>query len=371
MITRRQLLAAFPLTSHAATKAALPKGKPLVAFHYQASFSPQALHWYTSFQHLVTGAILDDKTSDSLRVNNTKLIAYEWSSGFYTGDAVSAPLDWQAQVTAKRKDWLLTPRPLTGAAAEGGRVAEWYNFANSELRKARAQFLAGRLRKAGYDGYFFDTVGIEQIPEPAKRAFAAQHPGLDYNVGQGEFFKELRKAMPGKIIFLNQGFRHADALLPHADFDLSESYFTHIEGQAGTALREWDSSDKPWEAIKTPMAQLVLPAAKKYPHVRFVHVNYASAGAVLTEKAAQHSFVGAKLYGHDSYLIVPSSPESEESPVYGYDLGRPMGQIVEEAGIVGREYERAVVGYRFGVGKLQLAGAAVPASMGSFIVHKG
>ena len=86
MITRRQLLAAFPFTSYAATKAALPKGKPLVAFHYQASFSPEALHWYTSFQHLVTGAILDDNTSDSLRVNNTKLIAYEWSSGFYTGD---------------------------------------------------------------------------------------------------------------------------------------------------------------------------------------------------------------------------------------------------------------------------------------------
>lgn len=348
MITRRQFIGGLPIAAHASQTTHIAKvpHRPLAAFHYQASFDEKALNWYTRFQHIVTGAILDAKTSSALQRNASRLIAYEWSSGFYTGDAVSAPLDWQARVVANRVAWLLTPQPMTGAAAEGGRVAEWYDFANPGLRKARAQFLAARLLQANYNGYFFDTVGLEQIPEPAKKAFAERHPTLDYNVCQGEFFKELRAAMPGKIIFLNQGFRHADALLPYADFDLTESYFTHIDSQTGTALRPWDSAAKPWEAIKTPMAQLVLPAARKFPNVRFVHVNYATAGAPLTERAAHYGWVGAKLYGHDSYLIVPGSPSAEESDCYNYDLGKPVGPLIEEHGVVSRAYEKGVVGYK-------------------------
>ena len=341
-----------------------------MAFHYQASFDQRALAWYTRFQHLVTGAILDPKTSTSLRRKGSRLIAYEWSSGFYAGDAVSASLDWQARVTSKRNDWLLTTKPMTGAAAENGQVAEWYDFADPEFRKARARFLAARLMEANYDGYFFDTVGIEQIPDPAKKAFAARHPKLDYNVCQGEFFKELRAAMPaGKIIFLNQAFRHADALLPYADFDLSESYFTYIAAQK-TALRPWHDTVKPWEAIKTPLEQLILPAAGKYPKVRFVHVNYAAAGAPLTPNAALHGYVGAKLFGHDAYLIVPGAPSEEESGVYSSELGRAKGELVEQPDLVAREFEHAVIGFRTDAGLKQFRGVSLPPSLGAFIAWK-
>lgn len=370
-MTRRELLAGASLASSAAGASPnAPAAKPFLAFHYQASFDQRALAWYTRFEHLVTGAILDPKTSTSLRRHGSRLIAYEWSSGFYTGDAVSAPLDWQEPVTAKRSDWLLTAKPITGAAAENGRVAEWYDFADPDLRKARARFLAARLVEAGYDGYFFDTVGAEQIPEPAKKAFAARHPTLDYNVCQGEFFKELRAAMPaGKIIFLNQGFRHADALLPYADFDLSESYFTYIAGPK-TALRPWDDKAKPWEAIKTPLEQLILPAARKYPNLRFVHVNYAAAGAPLTSNAALHGYVGGKLFGHDAYLIVPGSPAEEESGVYSSGLGRPKGELVERIDLVAREFEFAVIGFRIAAGAKQFRGVSLPSSLGAFIAWK-
>lgn len=370
-MTRRELLAGASLASSAAGASPnAPAAKPFVAFHYQASFDQRALKWYTRFEHLVTGAILGPATSTSLRRNGTRLIAYEWSSGFYAGDAVSAPLDWQERVIGKRADWLLTPKPVTGAAAENGRVAEWYDFANPEFRKVRAQFLAGRLVEAGYDGYFFDTVGIEQIPEPARKAFAERHPTADYNVCQGEFFRELRKAMPaGKIIFLNQGFRHADALLPYADFDLSESYFTYIAGPR-TVLRPWHDKAKPWEAIKTPLEQLILPAARKYPNVRFVHVNYAAAGAPLTSNAALYGYVGGKLFGHDAYLIVPGSPAEEVSGVYSTGLGRPKGELVERMDLVVREFEHAVIGFRIEAGAKQFRGVSIPASLGGFIAWK-
>jgi hypothetical protein len=195
--------------------------------------------------------------------------------------------------------------------------------------------------RSGYDGFFFDTLGFEQLPAAAQQAFARRHPGADYNRCQGQFLAALRRRMPaGTLIFTNQGYRHAAEFLPHADLDLTESYFTFLSGSR-TRMR-------PWEAIRTPMVELVLAAQRQFPDVRFVHVNYAAAPA---EGAAVYSYAAAKLFGHESYLIVPGDSASEEHDVYSADLGKPLTAGYEEdaaAGAVWRRYEFGAVAIHAG-----------------------
>lgn len=333
------------LAAAARQPAAGPADFP-VAFHYQAHFAPRQLRWYTRFGALVTGAILPAATTDALRnagrAAGTRLIAYEWASGFYQGDAVSAPLDWQRECESRAAQWLITPKPVTGNAAEHGRVAHWYDFASDELIRARAAMLAERLARSGYDGYFFDTVGEQCLAPDVLAAFRRRHPGMDYNAAQGRFLARLRSLLPpGKLIFLNQGYRHADHLLPHADLDLSESYFTYLGPGGATAFRPWHDASKPWEAIRTPLEQLIEPALRRHPHVRMVHANYA-AGDESARRSARYSAAAARLFGHRAYTIVPGKPEWEEDDTYFTELGAPAGPIESNGGAVWRRFQNGL-----------------------------
>ncbi len=82
-ILRRDLLLAFAANLGSA------QGRGSIAFHYEAVFPPDAVTWYTRFETLVTGAVLAAGQMKQLRRNGSRLIAYEWSSGFYPGDTVS------------------------------------------------------------------------------------------------------------------------------------------------------------------------------------------------------------------------------------------------------------------------------------------
>ena len=345
-ITRRALLAGL----------VKQPTKPAVAFHYAAHFSAREVAWYSSFEILVTGGILTPEHSALLRGGGSRLVAYEWSSAFYPGDWVSAAESWQKRM---RPEWLLTRVPVTGGAAENGKPAQWYDFANPDLVAARADYLAARLAQAGYDGFFFDTLGWEQLPPPVQAAFLARHPGVDYNASQGEFLKALRQRLPaGKLIFTNQGFRHAESFLPHADLDLTESYFTYVSGTE-TKFRPWHDPAKPWDSIRTPMVELVGAAERKFPHVRFVHVNYAHR---TSPRAAMYSYAAAKLFGHESYLIVPTNAQAEEHAVYQSSLGRPLTASFEEnaaAGAAWRRFEGGTVAILSGPKPFAIPGTAL------------
>jgi hypothetical protein len=320
-----------------------PTERAPVAFHYQAVFDERALAWYSRFDVLVLGGILEPQQIRRLRsAGARRLLAYEWSSAFYAGDAVSAPLDWQQRVQARR--WALTTEPVTGGAAEGGRGAIWYDYANPDLRRERAQYLAARLLAAGYDGIFLDTLGFEQLPPPVRQAHAARHPGVDYNLGQSRFLQQLRRLLAGRALFLNQGYRQPDLFLPYADFDLTESYFTALDNNGGTLFRPWHDAAKPWESVKTPIEQLILPASRRFPNVRFVHLNYAAGSPELVRQAAFYSFACAKLFNHDAYLMAPGAAPLEEATCYFLPLGRPLEPTYQEAsGRVSRRFEGGTV----------------------------
>jgi hypothetical protein len=247
-------------------------------------------------------------------------------------------------VAGHAEDWLIRRQAEGGGAAEPGKTAPWYDFADSKLVSARVNHLASLLRREGYDGFFFDTPGSEYLPLPIRRDFDRKRPGALYDSHMGAFFSALRRALPkDAIIFTNQGYRHAAELLPHADFDLSESSFATVSA-GETVLRPWHDHAKPWEAIRTPFRHLISPALEAFPKVRMVHVNYAAGPAETAERALVYSHCCAKLFGHDSYLIVPSDSSLERGEAYFEQLGKPAGEIVEEsASVVWRAYENGVV----------------------------
>jgi len=317
-----------------------------VAFHYEAFFPEPELRWYTRFETLVTGAVLEASQRRALREGGVgKLLAYEWTSGFYPGDPVSASLDWQSRVRARREQWLLTETPVGGAAAERG-PAEWYDFANDDLVDARARHLAGLLDSSGYDGFFFDTPGVQALPRVVANAWQVRNPRLDYTEQVGRFLRHLRARIGDKrIIFTNQGYRQADQLLPAANFDLSESYFTYVKPGDGTGFRPWHDPDKPWESIFTPVDQLISPALAKFPNVKMVHVNYAGGATSMKNRALRYSWACARIFGHEAYLMCPDDPYSERDEIYFADLGEAEGPWEQNPArtIVWRRFQRAVV----------------------------
>lgn len=340
-LTRRSTLGILAGTLAYATSGA----SPAAAFHYSADFNPREVEWYSRFRLLVTGGILSPSVTAKLLAAGCRLVAYEWSSAFYPHDPVSAPLEWQRQVLAKGSDWLLSTVPSGGGAAEPGRTAYWYDFASPDLCRSRAQSVASRIIQNGYAGAFLDTLGFEQLPPLMQDQFRNRHPGLDYNQSQSNFLAELRAALgPSRIIFSNQGYRAPAAFLPYADYDLSESVFTVVIGNR-TVYRPWNDHSKPWESIRTPMENLIMPAARAFPHVRFVHLNYAGGDAADLERAALYSYVAATLWNQDNY-VVSTAAISEEYLAYFTDLGNPVtDSYVEdiENDLVWRDYENATV----------------------------
>jgi hypothetical protein len=344
-ITRRAVLlsTASSILAPAQTSAA---GK--VAFHYSAIFSEAQLSWYARFKMLVTGGVLSREQSQALQDRGCKLVAYEWASGFYPGDSSSAEPSWQKTVMS-HPEWLLNSQPVGGGAAAPGRTAFWYDFSNLQLVDARAAYLAERIRANRYAGLFLDTPGFEYLPAVIQQAFTQRVPGVDYNQAQGAFFAKLRQYLGSGIIFLNQGYRHAEHFLPYADYDLTESYFVASTG-TGTQLKPFHDPATPWQSILTPMEQLVMPASQKFPRVRFVHLGYAAGTQEQMNRGVRYNFAVAKLWNHDGYLVAPELG-GEQGEVYFNTLGKPVTRsYVYEADkrVAWREYEGGVVAINCG-----------------------
>jgi hypothetical protein len=327
-----------------------------VAFHYGAAFGRSAVDWYTRFTLLVTGGFLSREESRKLMDRGPKLVAYEWSSAFYPADAVSANLTWQTEALKHMSKWLLNTQPVGGGAATPDREAWWYDFADPELRVARAAHLATRLSVSGYSGLFLDTLGFEHVPPDLRAVFSARHPGADYNREQAAFLGALRTALgPDRILFLNQGYRQYKFFLPYADFDLTESYF--VGASAGKPyFRPWHDPSDPWNSILTPMEQLVRPASQHFPGIRFVHLGYAAGSDATTRRAIEYNYAAAKLWDHSAYLVA-ENPATEHDEVYFADLGRPLSATYShdpDQHVAWRQFDGGIVALNAGPGKASI-----------------
>jgi hypothetical protein len=344
-MTRRATLLSITQASLFRPLRAAQSGRGRVAFCYSAVLDNAAMEWYTRFELVVTGGILARQETQKLLDRGCRPVAYEWSSAFYPGDPVSAPLEWQNVVLKEPDHWLLHPRPVGGGAAAPGRTAYWYDFANPEMVRQRASDLAGRIIANGYAGVFLDTLGFDQLPDEMRSEFITRHKGVDYDRMQGSFLASLRARLgPDRLIFSNQGYRQATHFLPHVNLDLTESYFTAVSGNA-TLFRPFNDSRRPWESIYTPMEQLVAPASRRFPMVEFVHLGYAGGTANEIRRAISYNYAAAKLWNHQAYLMM-SSAQTEQDQVYFADLGRPVSStfsVDERQRVAWREFENGLV----------------------------
>jgi hypothetical protein len=318
-----------------------------VAFDYAAISSVPDLEFYSKFDLLVTGGILAPDQSRVVRSGKTRLVLYLWSSAIYPGDATAAERVWEEKLRKNSKSWLIRPDPVTGGAAAAGRGALWYDFANSELASALAEYMHGLVGQNEYAGIFLDTLGFQSLANELQAEFRNRHPNADYDQCQGEFISKLRKVLgPQAIIFTNQAYRKPEFFLPHSDFDLIENSATFINSDQTTGFRPWLQRGNEWESIEVPMTQLVMPASRSFPRTEIVHINYARGDKSTCEHAVSYSFACAKLWNHISFVSPPDLQTAIPSNVYFQDLGTPLTPSYEEdrdAGVAWRRFQNGVV----------------------------
>jgi hypothetical protein len=329
-----------------------------VAFHYEAVFPPVQARWYRRFRILVTGGILSRAETEKLQRDGAHLLAYEWIAGFYPDATYSAAAKWQQSLIQTKSSLTLNSSPLEGGAAMPGKGAFWYDFGNPELILHRASQLSDAIVSSGYAGIFFDTLGWDHLPRSVQARFRQLYPGLDYEAQQGRFLKKLRELLPPqKILFLNQGYRNAAVYLPFADYDLSESLFTYLNGDS-TVFRPWrDKHGK--DSVSSILSKNILPASRRFPSVKMVHLNYASANAPTVKRAIRYSYACARLFNHDSYLVCPGSSALEQDDIYFRDLGAPLksGYSEDSTGnVVWREFRHGVVAINAGRSAAEIPG---------------
>jgi hypothetical protein len=315
-----------------------------VAFHYATPLTAQELDWYSRFEVLVTHDPLPRAQVDALRKRGTKLVLYEWAVAFYP--SIATP--WHRALPPSA---LLNRHPLRGHLGAADADAFYYDPAAHEHRHGRVDLLTRRLKSLGYDGVFLDTTTTESVHPAALAEFRRRHPDVSYDEVFGLFLKNLRAA--GLFIITNQGYRRADDVLPYVDWDVSESLITYPR-DGKFVLRPWDDPGDRWNSTAYLFRQLITPAQRKYPRVRFTHINYVHDRELIEEVIAT-----ARLYDHDAYVAQPDLAKGMETELYFLDLGKPKARVATSRGAY-REFERGFVAVNRSTRPIRVLGRVVP-----------
>jgi hypothetical protein len=359
-LSRRDALSGLMALAQGIVKDSRPA---TVAFNYAAKSSLPDLKFLANFDVLVTGGILSTDQRQIFQLRKTRFVLYRWSSAFYPAED-EAEHSWQAGVRTRAKDWLLAPDPVPGGAASKGKAALWYDFGNAEVISAHADHIRETLQANGYHGVFLDTLGFEAVPPQLQKEFQKRHPGKSYDQAQAQFISTLREKLGQEcIIFTNQGYRKPELFLSHSDFDLVENTCTSVRQDGITEFRPWHKIGAEWESIEIPMTALVLPAARSFPRVQFVHLNYAQGSPAVLERAVGYACACARLWNQTSFVALSTIQKPIHSRVYFTRLGAPLTSSYEEDrdnGIAWRRFQNGVVALNsshipYRIRKLQLA----------------
>ena len=265
---------------------AFPALASSVAFHYGPALTQPQLDWFARFEVLVTHDPLPREQVAALHRRGTKLALYEWSVAHY------AP---------RPRLPLLKDQPLRGHAGAEDLDAYYYDPAAPSFAASRARVLASRRRAAGYDGVFFDTTTEQSVHPDALAEYRRRHPALPYDAAFARFLRALREELKDGVILTNQGYRAAEHYLPYVDYDITESLFV-VNGRM-----------RPWNELDALMRQWILPAARQYPRVRFVHLNYVDAA---NDASIVPVVAIARMYGHDAFVALPDVTKTAMHEVY-------------------------------------------------------
>jgi hypothetical protein len=157
---------------------------------------------------------------------------------------------------------------------------------------------------------FLDTTTEQSVHRDALAEYRRRHPELAYDAAFALFLKALRSEV--RVILTNQGFRAAEHYLPYADYDITESLITRPAGE-GYVLRATHDPADPWNSIDVIMRELIAPAARQYPQVKFVHLNYIEA---FDARRIEEIVAIARGQGHDAYVALPDVTRTAIDGVY-------------------------------------------------------
>ena len=303
-----------------------------IAFHYLSPLSAADLAFYSRFEVLVTHDPLPREQVEALHRAGTKVVLYEWAVAFY--DSLKTP--WHARLPASA---LLNATPLRGHLGAADADAWYYDPAEREHSRDRAAVLARRLRTLGYDGVFLDTTTSASVHPEALAAYRRRHPDRSYDEAFATFLAALREELRGGIIVTNQGYRAASHVLPYADWDVTESLITRP--RAGRfVLRPWNDRKDPWNSTAFLMRNLIAPARKQFPHVRYAHINYVDAA---DERRIAEIVAMALLFDAHPVVAVRDVSSTIRSELLLLDLGEP-----EESHGTWRFFDRGFVAWNPG-----------------------
>jgi len=319
-ISHRWLLLHRAALALAALSVAVPlaadERRGTMAFHYGGPLSQAELEWYGRFDAVVTHDPLPRAQVDALHARGAHLVLYEWAVAFYASLVPTG--SWQERLLRERHA-LLNGRGLRGGSGAADADAFYYDPAAHEHRIDRARAIAERLHTAGYDGVFLDTTTFANVHPDAAAEYRQRHPDVPYDAAFAQFLKTLRKELHGGVIVTNQGYRDAAHYLPYADYDVTESLITR-DGR----LRPWRDPRDQWNSIDFVMRTMIAPAMKRYPRVRFVHLNYlpkAEPDDVLPVAAI------ARLFGGEAFVALSSIVAPPSADIYFLDCGTPRTPI--------------------------------------------
>ena len=324
----------MPCLRHLVTLAALltltgasAEARGGIAFHYATPLTPQELTWYSRFDVLVTHDPLPLDQIEALHRAGTRLVLYEWAVAWYA----SLATPWHGRLPAKVA---LNATPLRGHLGSEVADAYYYDPATREHQRDRARVLARRLRTLHYDGIFLDTTTSDSVHPAALAEYRRRHPDVSYDAAFARFLESLRSELRGGLIVTNQGYRHADDVLPYVDWDVSESLITHP--RAGKfVLRPWDDPRDPWNSIAFLMRNLIEPVRKKFPRVRFAHINYVEDDALIDEIVAI-----SRIFDAQPVVARRDVAATVQNELLVYDFGATRSH-----GPAYREFERGRVSY--------------------------
>jgi hypothetical protein len=70
---------------------------------------------------------------------------------------------------------------------------------------------------------------------------------------------------------------------------------------------------RPWKELDALMRQWILPAAERYPNVKFVHLNYVE---VADDASIVPVIAIARMYGHEAFVALPDVTKTAIHDVY-------------------------------------------------------
>ena len=266
---------------------AFPTLASSVAFHYGPALTQPQLDFFARFKVLVTHDPLPKEQVAELHRRGTKLVLYEWSVATYAPTRLP----------------VLNQKPLRGFAGAEDLDAFYYD---PTYASPRVRALTARLREVGYDGVFFDTTTAQSVHPVALAEYQRRHPDVPYDVAFARFLAALRPEL--SVILTNQGYRAAEHYLPYVDYDVTESLFV-MNGRM-----------RPWKELDALMRQWILPAAERYPNVKFVHLNYVE---VADDQSIVPVIAIARMYGHDAFVALPDVTKTAIHDAYFVQGRRP------------------------------------------------